>query len=140
MILRIHDLVIERLPEGTPVTDAEEIGEVRPFIPAMVGYTRKRGDYSFLTGPEIGLAKRVIVTYIEGDYARIYINPTIEGVSEEHQTQKRHEHVNVHAYNLKWEQFLLSTDSGYYKGREDVGADLAQALQDAMEILDSYPQ
>jgi len=134
-MLQIDDLKWVPIAERSKAAVVHDIAEVRAYIPAMIGWLRRQAFVDYLTGPEVSLFKRVIVTNVEGDYSRIFINPVVIGYGDLIK-EKRHEHVSVHALNLKNEQFLVNTENGYYKGREDIGKVMAVALQDAYTILD----
>lgn len=137
IVLQIDDLKFDPRPPSAEAEVVRDIDAVRPFIPAMIGWLR-RGEIQALPGPYVGLNYRVIVTNVPGDFARVFINPIVVGYGDLID-EKRHEHVSVHALNLKDEQFLLNTENGYYKGREDIGKLMAIALQDAYAILDISP-
>ena len=134
-MLQIDELVFVRELPSEPAEVVYSIDEVRDYVPAMIGILRKGAFLEALTGPEVGLNKRLIVTNVKGDYPRIFINPIVVGYGDI-LNEERHEHVSVHALNLKNEQFLLNTENGYYKGREDIGKRVALALQEAYAILD----
>lgn len=123
----------DEYPIALPVDDIDL--EVRDWVPAMLGYTR-RNRIPGLSAPEVGLGKALFVTNVPGDMMRVFINPTIKVYGKRINAERR-EHVSIHAYNLKDEQFLLSTTKGYYEGREEIGKVVAQVVQDMYAITSS---
>lgn len=143
LMIEIDDLMFDRLSIEHPIDVVKDVSEVRDFVPAMLGWVRRQrmehGNLHFaLTAPEIGLNKMLMVTDGHEDYPRVLINPVVVDYSLVVK-EERHEHVSIHAFNLKWEQYLLSTSEGYYVGRERCGIAMAKAVHDAYRILMSYP-
>jgi peptide deformylase len=133
-MLRPDDLYINLRPTITSTEVVDSIDEVRKFIPAMIAWCRRFDGDWVLTGPQIGVNKRFMITKINGDYPKIFINPIVIGYGEL-VNEERHEHASVHALNLKNEQFLLSTTTGYYAGREEVGKRMAEAVQTGYKLI-----
>jgi len=140
-MVEIDDLVFDNtLPYPHKAEVVEDIDEeVREYVPAIMGWLRRHTFRQVIAGPEMGLHKRLIVTNVQGDYPRTFINPVMVGYGEivGSDNEKRHEHVSVHAINLKGEQFILNTESGYYKDRISIGKAMAKELQYAYSVLES---
>jgi peptide deformylase len=69
--------------KATPIKDInDKLREtVRDMIEAM-----RLGKGVGLAGPQVGLLKRIFVTHVEGDEARVFINPSIIWTSQEQTT------------------------------------------------------
>lgn len=125
--LNVDDLEYVSILPDIPAEVVDEVSEVRDYVPAMIGACLRQKTSTFLTGPQVGLDKRVIVTTIEGDYPRVFINPVVVHHGDE---------IGVHAINLKGEQFVLRSDRGYYEVVPDAGRLLAMLLPEALDVLD----
>ena len=143
--MEIDDLVFKPLPRTQPLDIVKDVSEVREYVPAMLGWVRRSRMCSVppyhyaLAAPLVGLNKRLIVTDGPGDYPRVFINPVVVGYGDLYGHEKRHEHVSIHAFNLKWEQFLLCTETGYYALNEGCARSMSDAIQGAYASLNRYP-
>lgn len=132
-MIEIDDLSLVDVPKQSRAAPVLHIEDIRAHVPAMIGYVRRAG-YGYLTAPQVGLNYTVMITYLEGDYARVFINPSVRPYGRKLPTGYR-EHATVHALNLKDEQFILDTKEGYYAVVPSAGKELAKALQDAMRYF-----
>jgi len=87
-----------------------------------------------LTSANIGNRKRFMVTNLRGDYPKIFINPVVEPYGKELE-DGTHEHVIIHAINLKDERFIVCSEEGYYSGREALGRRFARVVQAAYKTI-----
>lgn len=123
----------------------EDWNQYRPVVLELLRIML-REKLESLSAPQVGYNIRAFVTYVKGDWIRVFINPDVEildydqslieescaSYPRKNAQRWRHRALVVHALNLKNERFIIDTSAEMY---HRVAFRLAAVIQHEMEHL-----
>ena len=104
-----------------PFNPEEHMPEVERIVPGMIGVLlRSDGIIESISAPQIGVPLPVIVTAVDGDYIRIFVDPSILPYRD----KKGRQHVLAVGLSLQGDSLLFDTSEVPHRHPEWIAEEL----------------